>query len=74
MPAVVPFYSITEESKPPERRVYHNNTACPVIKAIPKDRRSIGTNGYEQCPICRHLIDGILVKRQECVADYNTNK
>jgi len=62
MPAVVPFYSTTEESKLPERRVYHNNTACPVIKAIPKGQRNIGTNGYEQCPICCQLIDTVLAK------------
>jgi hypothetical protein len=62
MPAVVPFYSSSEESKPPESRIYHNSTACPAIRAIPKDQRNIGTNGYEQCPICRQLIDAVLAK------------
>ena len=62
MPAVVPFYSIAEESMPPERRVYHNTTACPIIPAIPKNQRNIGTNGYEQCPVCRQLIDSVVAK------------
>lgn len=60
MPAVVPFYSITEESKSPERRIYHNHTACPIIPTITENQRNIGTNGYEQCPICRQLIDCVL--------------
>ena len=65
MPAVVPFYTITEESKPADTRIYHNNTACAAMRAIPKNERNIGTNGYEQCPICRQLIDSIPARTQE---------
>ena len=44
--AVVPFYSIHEEAKSPDQRVYHNNTDCPIAKAIPSNWRSPGTRGY----------------------------
>lgn len=62
MPAVVPFYSIDEESKPSEQRVYHNHTECPIGQAIPDTRRCIGTDGYELCPTCLKLIQRALRK------------
>ena len=57
MPAVVPLYSIDEEAKPVNQRVYHNHTDCPIRETIPETRRDIGTNGYDLCPICLKLIE-----------------
>jgi hypothetical protein len=57
MPAVVPFYSIDEETKPSDQRVYHNHTECPIGLAIPESRRNKGTHGYRLCPICDDLIE-----------------
>jgi hypothetical protein len=56
MPAVAPFFSIHEEAKPADQRVYHNNTECPIAEAIPDNWRNTGTKGYDLCPICRDLI------------------
>jgi hypothetical protein len=57
MPAVVPFYSIDEEAKPLDQRVYHNHTDCPIRQVIPESRRNVGTNGYNLCPVCLKLIE-----------------
>lgn len=59
MSAVVTFYSIHEEVKPADQRVYHNNTDCPIAQAIPDDWRNTGTNGYSLCLICSDLIERI---------------
>lgn len=67
MPAVVPFYSIDEEFKPQEQRVYHNHTECPIAQAIPDTRRLRGTDGYDLCPTCLELIRRVRRKRPESV-------
>jgi hypothetical protein len=67
MPAVVPFYSLDEESNPPEKRVYHNHTDCPSALAIPRPWRHIGTAGYNLCPTCLELIQRVRRKRPKSV-------
>jgi hypothetical protein len=57
MPAVVPFHSIDEYTKPVFERIYHNNTECPIALDIPNTQRHTGTNGYDLCPVCRELIE-----------------
>ena len=52
MPKVPDFYSINETSKPADKRVYHNNSACPPGRDIPKHERKDGTNGYRLCNDC----------------------
>ncbi len=66
MAKVTPYYSINEAKKPPEKRRYHNNDACPR-DPIPKHERRDGTGGYGLCDdcACRDMADGISDKARE---------
>ncbi len=55
MPRVPEFYSINEVQKPQQRRVYHNNSACPPGRDIPAIESRPGTNGYRLCEDCNRL-------------------
>jgi hypothetical protein len=56
MALVVPFYSIEEETKPFDERIYHNNSECEEARRIPPRRRVSGTEG-RLCPICQQAIE-----------------
>jgi len=51
MAKVAPHYSTHEADKPPEKRGYHNNDACPR-GPIPKHERREGTGGHGLCNDC----------------------
>jgi len=53
MPAVAPFYSINEVTKPVANRVHHNNSACPPGRDIPANERRQGTGNYRLCHDCQ---------------------
>jgi hypothetical protein len=55
MAKVPAFYSINEVKKPVEKRVHHNNDACPPGRDIPKTELRTGTNGYRLCDDCEKL-------------------
>jgi hypothetical protein len=55
MAKVAPYYSVNEIKKPPEKRIYHDNDACPPGRDIPPHERRAGTGGYRLCEDCRHL-------------------
>ena len=55
MPSVAAFYSINEGSKPADKRVHHNNSACPPGRDIPQNERRNGTGGYRLCDDCARL-------------------
>jgi hypothetical protein len=52
MPIVAKFYSINEVKKPPQNRVYHDNSACPPGRDIPQNERKFGDGGYRHCDDC----------------------
>lgn len=35
--------------------IYHNQRECAEGKAIPKETKKFGTNGYKLCKICAKL-------------------
>jgi hypothetical protein len=55
MPKISDFYSISEVLKPPEKGVYHNNSACPQAREIPAIDRRVGTANYRLCEDCLNL-------------------
>jgi hypothetical protein len=55
MPSMSPMYSVNEVKKPPEKRVYHNNSACRPFQDIPQSERRGGMNGYRLCDDCERL-------------------
>ena len=55
MPATPPFYSVNEIKKPVQLRVYHNNSACPAGKDIPKHEQLPGTGNYRLCDDCAKM-------------------
>jgi hypothetical protein len=55
MPLVRPFYSVKEALNPRDRRVYHNNSACPSGRDIPPLERKDGTANYRLCDDCLKL-------------------
>jgi len=52
MPRMKDQYSVNEEKKAKEHRVYHNNSACGPFGEIPKHERRDGQNGYRLCDDC----------------------
>jgi hypothetical protein len=55
MPRVAAFYTLNEQKKPEERRVYHNNSACGPANEIPSTDRWPGDGGYRLCNDCDRL-------------------
>ncbi len=55
MPSTPAFYSVNEVKKPFDRRVHHNNSACPSGRDIPQQERRLGTGGYRLCLDCHNL-------------------
>jgi hypothetical protein len=55
MPKTNAFYSINEGKKPAEKRVHHNNSACPPGRDIPQHERRTGDGGYRLCHDCENL-------------------
>jgi hypothetical protein len=55
MTSVPAFYSINEVKKPADKRVHHNNGACPPGRDIPQNERKPGTGGYRLCDDCARL-------------------
>ena len=53
--AVAQFYSVNEEKKPANQRVYHDNINCRPGQDIPPHERRPGTGGYRLCEICDDL-------------------
>ena len=53
MPKRSTFYSVNEEKKPADKRVHHNNSACPPGRDIPANERRSGTNNYRLCDDCK---------------------
>lgn len=53
MTSVPAFYSINEVKKPPQHRVYHNDSVCPSGRDIPQSERRAGTGGYRLCEDCQ---------------------
>lgn len=48
------FYSVNEASKPPARRVHHDDERCGAGKMIPERERIYGrTNEYRLCEDCQ---------------------
>lgn len=52
MAKVPAFHSKNEVEKTPDKRVYHDNDACPPGRDIPKNERRSGTGGYRLCKDC----------------------
>jgi hypothetical protein len=52
MATVIAFYSINETLKPVDKRVHHNNNACPPGRDIPAHERRPGTGNYRLCHDC----------------------
>jgi hypothetical protein len=52
------FHSVNETKKPPDKRVYHNNSDCPPGRDIPTNERVYTTAGYRLCLICKRLNKG----------------
>jgi hypothetical protein len=46
-----PFYSANVA----DPDVYHTQSMCPSGKAIPKDNKRFGTNGYKPCRSCAEI-------------------
>ena len=46
------YYSVNEEVKPADKRVYHNNEKCRAGRDIPQNERRPGTNNYRLCQDC----------------------
>jgi hypothetical protein len=55
MAKVAPFYSVNEIKKPPQSRVYHDDSACHPGRDIPPHERRFGTGGYRLCEDCARL-------------------
>lgn len=55
MTSVAAFYSINEAKKPQEKRVHHNNSACPPGRDIPESERRPGSGSYRICDDCTRL-------------------
>ena len=55
MPKTAQFYSINEAAKPANKRVHHDNSACPPGRDIPQNERRQGTGGYRLCDDCAEL-------------------
>jgi len=53
MAKVSAFYSINEATKPPNKRVHHNDDTCPPGRDIPQSERRQGTGGYRLCEDCQ---------------------
>lgn len=52
MPKVKEYYSVKEDSKPANERVYHDNDQCRAGRDIlTRDRRD-GKGGYRHCKDC----------------------
>jgi hypothetical protein len=52
---VAPFHSFDEARKPPVQRIYHDNDACQLARAIPERARRPGTGGHRLCKECDTL-------------------
>jgi hypothetical protein len=52
---VAPFHAFDEAHKPPVQRIYHDNDACPLARAIPERGRRPGTGGHRLCKECDRL-------------------
>lgn len=57
MPKTMPFYSVNEASKPENKRVHHNNSACVAGRDIPLSERRTGTGDYRLCRDCVRASD-----------------
>lgn len=57
MPSTPDFYSINEAKKPADKRVYHDNSACPPGRDIPAHERRPGQNLNGLCGDCKNLND-----------------
>ena len=55
MPNVPSFHSLNEANKPIPRRIYHNNSACPLGRDIEDEERRKGTGNYRLCDDCEQL-------------------
>ena len=55
MAKVAPFYSVNEIKKPPQNRVYHDDSTCHPGRDIPANERRAGTGGYRLCEDCQRL-------------------
>jgi hypothetical protein len=55
MPRVPPFHSVNEARRPPVHRVYHENDACPLGRAIQQWECRAGTGGHRLCKDCERL-------------------
>jgi hypothetical protein len=55
MPQVNSFHSVNEVKKPAEKRVHHNNSACPPGRDIPSWERTQGSGGHRLCEDCDRL-------------------
>ena len=57
MPRTPEFHSVNEVQKPADKRVHHNNSACPPGRDIPQHERRAGTGNYRLCHDCKLLND-----------------
>jgi hypothetical protein len=55
MPKIPSFHSINEVKKLSDKRVHHNNSACPSGLDIPQNERRPGDGGYRLCHDCDNL-------------------
>jgi len=55
MPSMVPFHSVREVHKPPQNRVYHNNSEFLLGRSIRQDDRRSGSGRYRLCTECNRL-------------------
>ncbi|MBC9926189.1 MULTISPECIES: hypothetical protein [unclassified Leucobacter] len=46
-----PYYSTNTQ----DPDVHHNQRDCPAGKAIPKENKKFGTNGYKLCKTCAKM-------------------
>ena len=57
MPEMSDRYSVKEQDKAEDARVYHNNSSCGPYQEIHKDDIRYGRNGYRLCKDCKKLND-----------------
>ena len=55
MPITPNFYSAQEVSKPADKRVHHNNSACAAGQDVRAADKRYGTGGYRLCGDCASL-------------------
>jgi len=52
MAKVPEYYSVKENKKPFNKRIYHDDDQCRAGRNIPQSEQRNGTGGYKRCQEC----------------------